>query len=340
MRPFDSTDSPLSGCHEGVHGAATGDGMKTHYALALGLYWLGCSPPSPAQLSKPFLTPPVMGYVYDESSAGVHAVMGVAGAASLSPAFLWSGPEIHAAPGLAFGLVARDGLSLVRWEVGTPIVQRLSKTVEGHGKVAFSPSARTAAVHWTEAARVEVWSGLPDHPVLKWSADIDTNSSESLLAAVPDDGSMAVLIEGSAAFLLSPSGSLRPAGAGVSVRSAAFRPSSRDLLLVAGQEAGAVLLRDAETPAGRFRPADFAAFSSDGRSIVLASREASEIAMIDLATGAEAKVDCDCRPEGLFRLSGNAVFRLSAGVKGGFPVFDGDAPAPRAALVAAQEVQP
>lgn len=312
--------------------------MKTPFVLAVGLAWMTSSPPVAAQISKPSFSPPVLGYVFDERASSIHAVMGVSGAAWLNPAFAWPGAEPRIAPGRSFALVSQDGLRLIRWDSGALVAQRLSEPVEGAAKIVFSPSGGTAAIQWTAARRIEVWSGLPDRASRQWSVEIEL--PEAVLAAVAGDGSGAVLLDGSAALWLNSAGAIQPLSAGSGVRAAVFRPGSRDLLLISNNGGDALLLAGGQTVSGRFDAADFAAFSADGRSLILASQETGDVTMVDLATGAKNTVACQCRPDGLFPLSGNAVFRLSEAVKGGFPVFDGDSPEPRITFAAAPEVEP
>jgi hypothetical protein len=73
-------------------------------------------------------------------------------------------------------------------------------------------------------------------------------------------------------------------------------------------------------------------FSADGRVLVVANRGTDAVLSLDLAAGAFRTVTAGCRPEGVFAIRGNAVFRLSEKPAGPLCIFDGDGPAPRVVL--------
>lgn len=314
--------------------------MKTRYVMAGVMAWLAYALTGAAQSSKPVFTSPVLGYVYDGSAGGVRAVMGVPGAAGLEGAFDWPGGLVELAPRRSFGLLIQNGLHLIEWTLGAPALRRLSEPAEGPGHIAFAPVGKVAAVYWELPGRLEVWVGLPENPERKWSAVIDEPQPDGASLAVSDDGARVAWIDGGKLWIVSAASGPRAVSGVRGATAAAFRPASHQLILTFENGAEALLLEASGGLADRLEPADYASFSADGRSVILASRESGRVVWIDLQSRARQETSCSCRPDGLFPLRGNAVFRLSSAIKGGFPVFDGDSGEPRIVLVATTEVEP
>lgn len=272
-------------------------------------------------------SPPVLGYVYDEGSRGIHAISGIAGAAALEPAFLTDYDQafVHSARSYAF--VRKDGaIALLRWG-NTPGAIALPGAMGDVNKVAFSPSGDAAVLYGNGAA--QIWRGLPSTPSLarEWSAPaavdaLAISDGGAVVAAVTEERALVVYAEG---------GERRLSG---EYSSAAFLNASGDLVAVEPGASRLVLVRDAASEAhvSMIASADFAmaataAVSADNKLAIVASR--GWVSVIDIATGATANVACECAAGELERVAGNAVFRLTRSLKSGLTFLDAEAGEPR-----------
>jgi hypothetical protein len=119
----------------------------------------------------------------------------------------------------------------------------------------------------------------------------------------------------------------------------AFRPGSRDLAVASSTSRTATLISGGSVRrlgADRLESPYALAFSRDGQRLALA-QDPGSVALIEVETGDVSIVQCDFRPDGLYRLLGGAVFRLSDSAKGAIAVLDADNSEPRIVAIAAFE---
>jgi hypothetical protein len=182
---------------------------------------------------------------------------------------------------------------------------------------------------------VRVWSGLPGETRL--TAEFPLESVSAM--AVPDDGQavLAATTQDERGALVWLAASERRMLAFGTFSALAFRRGSRDAAAADSVSNEVILFRNV---AGEASPSLLAgasegvaqpigvAFSADGRKVLLAGREPESLLAIDIDTGFKQLTPLGCRPDGLFPLGGNAVFRLTASAKSPVCIYDGDAPEP------------
>ncbi len=279
---------------------------------------------------------PVLAWVFDSGSGAIRTIAGVSGAGLVDepiPLGLTLEKALAAPSGPWALAESRDraGTLLIHLVGQAPAVTNLEGAPAGVDAMAFSPSSRHAALYWASARRIQVWSGLPDAPRLGLELDYD-DAVESL--ALADDGRAVVVGAGRTLVAISQTGARTPL-LDVAWSSFGFRPGSRELA-VADFEGNRVLLLPDLIPGMEYAAREFAverpaaaAFSGDGRRLAVTSPSTESIALIDLPTGGQEVLVCDCRPDGLFRMQGNFVFRLKNSLKGPIWILDSDHGEPR-----------
>ena len=281
------------------------------------------------------LRQPVLGYVFDSVQGKVRAIAGVPGAALIDTpveaGLILRRADI--APGGLYALVETDAdgprqSGILRWTSGIPERIAAPAMLTGASRVAFSPVASSAALYSETARKVQVWTGFPDKTALAAEIALDETLTSM---AVSDDGQGLALAAASSVFAVRPGGSRRQL-LDFSNAAVAFRAGSHDLAVAGGPRREVLILSnvlagaEAETVAqdDAIDAPVAAAFSGDGRKLLIANGGSDSVTEVDLDTRLARTVGCDCRPEGLFRIQGNAVFRLKDSVKSPIFVFDGD----------------
>lgn len=285
-----------------------------------------------ALMAQPSVAPPALGYFFDPDAGTIHPLTGVPGAGLLEgPLALGAFERAFISPNGRFAIVnAGDQAAALKWDgTATPIDT-------GAARVEFSPSG-TAAVLASEG-RLRVWTGLPDRAELAREIAV---YGEIQALAVSDDGStVAWAAEGG--LMLSDSDGARMLAPGSEWTSIAFRRASSDLA-AAGRSANQVILtRDGLAvpiagPAQGIASPVGLAFTLDNRRLVAANAGSGTVTVLDPETGESSETPCACQPDGLYRLRGNAVFRLVNSRKTAMAVFDGDGATPRIVEIAGGE---
>ena len=290
-----------------------------------------------AQPASPAFSRPVLGYIFDTSNKSVRVIAGVPGASSLDAGFAWNGGDLTIAPRGQFGLSTAGGsLTVVNWSSGQPVSSLLQPAVEGEDgaqRVAFSPAGRAAIALYR--GKIRTWSGLPASGTLV--AEIAAELPEGVTAlAVADDASSGALLANGKLYRIAAEGGLMPVDADATFTALAMRPGSSDVATADGAGNRVLLYSgfSAATLAEDIADPEALAFSADGATLVVASHGAGSLVAIDMAARTPVRLDCDCRPDGLLPVSGNAVFRLGSGMKGNLTLLDLDSGAPRLVLVA------
>ena len=154
-----------------------------------------------------------------------------------------------------------------------------------------------------------------------------SDDGEVLLAAPGDDSVVSYRAGRSPEILLRGGG----------IVAVDFFPGSRDALVAGAsavwtiRDSNALLVADDRD--GIADPVGIAG-SIDGARAFIVLRS-GQVIVRDLAGSAQTIVSCDCRPSGLARLRGAAVFRLNEIGDGPVWLLDADGPAPRIVFVAA-----
>ncbi len=301
------------------------------------------------------LAGPTLGFVFDPAVRGIRPIWGVPGDATL-------GQPIGAGIALARAAVcSRGGYALAEPAGGNGVVLLLLAAggqpgrpipglLPGADTIAFSPSGDSALFFHRAAGTLQILTGLPQAPRLGGEIATATLPSPVTALAVSDGGAsiLAGVSDGRAGSVLR----LTADGRAIPVFSAEMPAAigflgGRDDALIADSAANTVSLLQsvsgtprASTVAGPLvgiaQPVAVQA-SLDNRLAVVANTAPAGIVTLNLATGAAQVVACDCKPTGLSRLKGAAVFAVSGMSGGSMAAFDGDHPQPRILFMTAAE---
>jgi hypothetical protein len=195
-------------------------------------------------------------------------------------------------------------------------------------RIVFSPSGSAAALY-TDGS-VQVVRGLPGAGTLAFEVRLQlrqksraATASESL--AISDDGAYLLYATGNEVELIGLAGDSRKLMDAKPGALAAFAPASHDAAVI--HSGSLTLFRDViGTATRRDLPGTIApsamSFSSDGRTVFIASQRSRTVDAIRLETGESTSMLCDCAPTSLtpmgslFRLnemSGSPLWLLDAG---------------------------
>jgi WD40 repeat protein len=263
---------------------------------------------------------PVAGYVFDKASQALRPVMGLAGASLLgSPvSFGYRVTAAFVSPHLdsAFA-VASDGTSHF-FQIGSGTLQEVSisglASAGPSYRLAFSPSGTALALY--TANSLQVLTGLPGTPKVAGSVDLTSIGNPNALA-LSDDGTALMVSANSAIRLF---GSFADMGTLINTAGTpamAFAVGNHDAA-VSDSAAGLLLFQDllgteaqqvVAPPAQNSAPSSALAFSSDEKSIYVATSSTQTITRFDLTANTSSSLPCSCSPTSLARM-GN-VFRLT-----------------------------
>jgi hypothetical protein len=279
---------------------------------------------------------PVLGYVWDSGSHQVRPLLGTPGAPRAGEPVQTAEPLAAAVSGKAnFALVLigeSRAPALLRLEAAGTL-HALPAVHSGAERVALSPGGTAAAFYFPGEKLIQIVAGLPDNP--SQPVDVSLLPLRNPMAGftVSDDGKILLCLEADggveapAAVVLSAAGDLSRVVLSGGSPAAAFREGSHDALVATGGQL--ILLRDAgngvPAPLGTSAIAVTAvAFSPDGGSAILADARSGRIAIQALNPQADAPalLECHCRPSGLFRLQGEAAWRLSEPSLAGVRILD------------------
>jgi hypothetical protein len=287
---------------------------------------------------------PVGGYVFDKAAHALRPVLGLPGASLLSSPIKWRYRVDRAfiAPKLdsAVGVTSEGAFRLFRIHDGLVTEMAIDGLASAGSlySVTFSPSGSSVALY--SGNRVQLISGLADAPVLGGSIDLSAVGVPSALAVSDDARTLLVSVNNSIRFFESYAdmGKLIDTAPGALV---AFAAGGHDAA-VADAGAGVVLSRDLAgagasqviAPPDENQGAFSAlAFSSDGKSLFLASSATQTVTQLDLSGGSRTRIPCSCSPTVLARM-GN-VFRLTELASDPLWLLDAPESAPRIVFVPA-----
>jgi len=289
---------------------------------------------------------PVLGFLFDSLAHRIRPLQGVPGAALLS-APLDAGVEIAAAvlsPRQDYTLILSGderAVELLRFRPNGLLRQAIDGVTAAPDGMYLSPSGSAAGLYYQTSGTVQIITGLPDAPVLAREVGVAASGLNVSAIALSDDGQVLIAaVDDNPAILVSGAdGSLTSVALGNRVQALAFRPHTQDAAAAAGNTL--VLLPNitqspqpvpvAGTQDGIAGPTAVA-FSNDGQRLFAANAGNGTVTVSDLALGNTAAMDCGCHPTGLYRLTGEAVFRLTE-MPDPLLLFDGTTNPPRILFV-------
>lgn len=289
---------------------------------------------------------PVAGYVFDKTTHALRPVLGLPGASLLGNPIRWrySVDQAFIAPKLdtAVGVTSEGAFRLFRLRDGVVAemaVNGLAAAASPYS-VAYSPSGTTLAL--SAGSQVQVISGLPDAPAVGGSVDLSAAGVPSSLAVSDDASTLLVSLNNSIRLFESYAdmGKLIDTAPGALV---AFAAGGHDAA-VADAGAGVLVFHDLAGAGGSqvIAPPDESgaassalAFSSDGKSLFLASATAQAVTQLDLTAGSRTRTACSCSPTVLARMG--SVFRLTELAADPLWLLDAPETTPRIVFVPAFE---
>ena len=283
---------------------------------------------------------PVLGHMLDTPRGTIRAITGVSGSAALGEPIGGLAGLRRAAISSSHAVAEREGdqsLILIRW-AGAVETLPLDGTPSDSPLFVLSPGGTAVAIvipaSEDSGPRIRVITGLPHNPFAGFDVGIQIEPAE---LAVSDDGTVAVA-DGSGVVVQDGGAGWRRVFEG-ETPAIAFRPGSRELAIASPTSRTATLISAGSIRhlgADRLESPYALAFSGDGQRLVIA-QDPGSVALIEVETGDVSVVQCDFRPDGLYRLRGGTVFRLSDSAKGAIAVLDADNAEPRIVAIAAFE---
>jgi len=289
---------------------------------------------------------PVGGYVFDKGARALRPVLGLPGASLLGSPLKWRYrvDQAFIAPkqDSAVGVTSEGAFRVfrIRDRVVTDMAVDALVPAGRPYIVAYSPSGTTIALYAGNS--LQLVTGLPDAPVVGGGIDLTAVGIPDVLAVSDDARMLLVAVNNSIRLFESYAdrGKLIDTAPGAL---AAFAAGNHDAA-VADAGTGVTLFRDLAgagasqaitPPDGNGVPFSALAFSTDGKTLFLASAAAQAVTQLDLTSGSLTRIACNCSPTVLARM-GNA-FRLTE--LGGDPLWLLDAPesSPRIMFVPAFE---
>jgi hypothetical protein len=291
-----------------------------------------------AQSGSTAITQPVVGLVFDAGAQTVRPLMGIPAATQLGGTLAGtplSAVAIASGPAYALALENGTGAALLVSQSGR---QALAGVRAGAQLAAVSPLGSAAALYYGDTGKASILTGLPDAPrVLR---EITLDGAPSAMSVSDDGAALAAAIslaanqstvfsypaDGAGQALLSdtrfPSLEFVPGGTSlvVATQTAVYLYQSQGLQLLTDQRDGVTNVVGA-------------AASGDGKRVFIAM-QSGQVAVRDLAASTQTLLTCSCQPAGMWRLRGNAVFRLNELGAEPLWIVEGDGAAPRFLFVA------
>ena len=291
-----------------------------------------------AQSGATAVTQPVLGLVFDAGAQTVRPLMGIPAASQLGGTLVGtplSAVAIASGQGYALALENGTGAALLVSQSGR---QALAGVRAGAQLATVSPLGTAAALYYGDTGKASILTGLPDAPQVV--GEITLDGAPSAMAVSDDGAALAAAI--SLAANQSTVFSYSAGGAGQALLSDPLFPSLEFVpggtsLVIATQSAvylyqsqGLQLLTDQRDGLANVVGA---AASGDGKRVFI-GMQSGQVAVRDLAASTQTLLTCSCQPAGMWRLRGNAVFRLNELGAGPLWVVEGDGAAPRFLFVA------
>jgi|GEM_PF-3705269 len=280
---------------------------------------------------------PVLGYFVDRESGRLQWLMGLAGGGFLGEA-IPSSPTV-----LSIGVsptqdymvgVLPNSLRIARVAFDgefSPALQIPGAMVETD-RIAFSPSGRTLLISSSITHHAQIYTGMPDSPVMVSEQDWSWLQGRVTGLAISDDGET-VLVAGvgdtTSLYSVRKGASPILAYQGQTLPSAVFLPDSHDVLLAFQSENRIIWLTESTGPvpladdrSGVSAPVAVAS-SADSKLAFVANSDGTVLA-IPLAGGPAISISCDCQPSRLQRMRGRDVFLLTPSIGSSLTLLEND----------------
>jgi hypothetical protein len=269
---------------------------------------------------------PSLGFSPNADGTTVWPILGIPGASTLGQA-LNLGVEIRG----AVVSPRQDYILALRTEDGQPIIRRLTSDprdatpIDGtrrNSVIAISPSGSAAVLYDNDSKVLQVLHGFPASPSIVFESDASSIAGDITALAVSDDASLSLV-----GFSNNGSGSLwAVSSAGSKFVSATYATSlsfivnSQDAVVGDSAVGEAFLLQrivDAPQRFALISPGEGVtglsgiAVSDDGRFAVVAGGASANVGIVDMQQSLRYVIPCNCKPNGVNRLTGTAVFRLN-----------------------------
>lgn len=264
---------------------------------------------------------PSLGYLVQGTDA--HPVAGIPGAALVGRAIEWRSLKpllVSIAPRRAYGLAADAG-GTYRVDLTTGQLERISTAVPS--SVLWSPSG-TAAILKT-GSRLQIGTARDGAFTVAREIEIDGTA-----LAISDGGGLLAYSRGAGVAqvlaTVDAAGEERTVLSADRIEAAVFLHGGEDLAAIAdgklyllrnGLDAGIV---------GEAAQASALAVSADNARLFLASREGRSVTTLRLSDGARSVAACNCSPDRMEPLAGDALFRLTGFDDGPAWLFQSGAP--------------
>lgn len=294
----------------------------------------------------------ILGFVFDDKAKALRPILGIPGSSVIGDAL-----NVNRAISRAVTASARDvGIAVtpdsdllqISNLSGAAATRLLATGILPEDTVRLSPSGTAAAIYRSAAARLQIYTGLPDGPVLAMDADVSSLRGSITSLAASDDGAIALAgmadneNQSASVQLLDSVGNLRPLMPVGRASSITFLSGSHSALIADSAANKIYLLGDVGGGAGAItmlsdndgiaNPVAVES-SADKRLVVVANANSGTVVILNQAGGTPVSLPCFCAPTALARLSGNAVFRLNELSAGPLWLLDADAPLPRILFV-------
>jgi hypothetical protein len=292
-----------------------------------------------AQSGSTAITQPVVGLVFDAGAQTVRPLMGIPAASQLGGTLAGtplSAVAIASGPAYALALENGTGAALLVSQSGR---QALAGVRAGAQLAAVSPLGSAAALYYGDTGKASILTGLPDAPQVLREITLDGAPSSM---SVSDDGAalaaaISLAANQSTVFSYSADGAGQALLSDRLFPSLEFAPGSTTLVMATPDavylyqsQQGLQLLTDQRDGVANVVGA---AASGDGKRVFIAM-QSGQVSVRDLAASTQTLLTCSCQPAGMWRLRGNAVFRLNELGAGPLWIVEGDGAAPRFLFVA------
>jgi hypothetical protein len=298
---------------------------------------------------------PVLGFAGDRATETIWPILGVPGASILGHPLQLEvdirNAVISARQNLAIAVRREDGQSiLIRLDTNWLEITELAGVSAAPDSVAVSPLGTAAAFFNQSSGIVQVVRGLPENPEIFHEFDARVISGSASQMAISDDGSCVLMIfedgDESALWILNSAGALWRFGA-VHPSSIQFLAKRHDAIVAdtAGHEI--FVLKDLGETAipipltsfdEEFGSLPLIAASEDGLIVVMTQAKSGRTTVIDVQTGTQTILQCQCEQGGLFRLRENALFQLNDVSERPLVLLDASSTEPRIILIPSDPV--
>jgi WD40 repeat protein len=213
-------------------------------------------------------------------------------------------------------VTAADGtVHLFQIRSGSAVELVLNGFSRAPERVVFSPSGTAAALY--HSGSIEILNGLRVSPIVTTSFELTTAGVPKSMA-LSDDGALLLLAWGRSVELFASGAKLGVLTDTAGPAAVTFAPGTHDAAVADPLGAGIVWFRNltgasesqvVAAPDDTIQSATAVAFSSDGRSLLVASPAGQTVTAFDLTDGTRTAIPCACAPTDLAAVKN--LFRLN-----------------------------